>query len=81
LAKSQNTQQVARVMELEEANTLLRVELDTARSKLAEVERRERTLTSENDILKRDLEGAHTARELWDTLCQTCIFASGGICG
>jgi hypothetical protein len=81
LAKSRNTQQVARVMELEEANMLLRVELDTARSKMVEVEHRERTLTSENDVLKRDLEGAHTARELSDTLRQTCIYASGGICG
>jgi hypothetical protein len=41
------TEQVARVAGLEEANVLLRVELDTARSKLAEVEHRERTLTTE----------------------------------
>jgi hypothetical protein len=39
------------------------VELDTARSKLAEVEHHERTLTSENEGLKRDLEGACSAHE------------------
>jgi hypothetical protein len=57
-------QQVMRVAEMEEANTLLRSELDTARSKLAEVEHREQTLTSKNEGLKRDLEGARTARDV-----------------
>jgi hypothetical protein len=54
-------QQVAHVTGLEEANTLLRAELEAARTKLAEVEHRERTLTAENEGLKRDLEGAHSA--------------------
>jgi hypothetical protein len=36
-----NMQQVTRVMELEEANALLRAELDTAYSKLVEVEHHE----------------------------------------
>jgi hypothetical protein len=61
--KSHNTQQVMRVTELEDANASLQVELEAARSKLAKVERRERTLTSENEGLKRDLEGAHSAHE------------------
>jgi hypothetical protein len=39
------------------------VELETTRSKLAEVEHRERTLTSENEGLKRDLEGVCCAHE------------------
>jgi hypothetical protein len=64
LAKSRNTQQIAHVTELEEANALLRVELDTACSKLVKVERRERTLTSENEVLDSDLEGARTARNV-----------------
>jgi hypothetical protein len=51
LTKSQDTHQVTRVAELEKAHALLRVELDTAHSKMAEVEHRERTLTSENDGL------------------------------
>jgi hypothetical protein len=66
LAKSQiaersaDAQQVVRAAELEEANDLLRVKLNTARLKLMEVEHRERTLTSENEALKRDLESAGT---------------------
>jgi hypothetical protein len=36
----------------------------TACSKLAEVEHREWSLTSENEGLKKDLEGAHTARDV-----------------
>jgi hypothetical protein len=43
---------------------LLRAELDIARLKLAEVEHREWTLTSENEGLKRDLDGACTARDV-----------------
>jgi hypothetical protein len=62
MARSQNTQQVSHVTGLEEGNTLLRVELEVARTKLAEVEHPERTLTSKNEGLKRDLEGAHSAR-------------------
>jgi uncharacterized small protein (DUF1192 family) len=62
LARSQNTQQVLHVTGLEEANTLLRAELEATRTKLAEVEHREWTLTSENECLKRDLEGAHSTR-------------------
>jgi hypothetical protein len=64
LVKSHNTQRVTCVTELEEANALLRAELDTAHSKLAEVEHHERTLTSENEGLKKDLEGAHAARNV-----------------
>jgi hypothetical protein len=66
LAKSQiaersaDAQQVVRAAELEEANDLLRVKLNTVRLKLMEVEHRERTLTSENEALKRDLESAGT---------------------
>jgi hypothetical protein len=66
LAKSQiaersaDAQQVVRAAELEEANDLLRVKLNTVRLKLMEVEHREWTLTSENEALKRDLESAGT---------------------
>jgi hypothetical protein len=63
LARSQNTQQVARVTELEEANALLQAELEAACTKLAKVEHRECTLTSKNEGLKRDLEGALFPRE------------------
>jgi regulator of replication initiation timing len=56
-------QQVARIVELEEANAQLCAELDTARSKLAEVEHREQALTSENEGLKKDLEGVRTAHQ------------------
>jgi hypothetical protein len=41
----------------------LQAQLDTAHSKLVEVEHRERALTSENEGLKRDLESAHTAHD------------------
>jgi predicted Holliday junction resolvase-like endonuclease len=63
LAKSQNTQQVVCVTELEEANASLRAELEAARTKLVEVEHHELTLTSKNEGLKRVLEGACSARE------------------
>jgi hypothetical protein len=63
LAKSQNMQQVVDVAELEDANTLLRAKLDTAHSKLVEVKHHERTRTSENEGLKRDLKGVNTAHE------------------
>jgi hypothetical protein len=39
------------------------VELEAARSKLVEVERREKTLTSENEGLKKNLVDAHAAHE------------------
>jgi hypothetical protein len=58
LARSQNTQQVTRVTELEEANTSLQAEHEAACTILAKVDHRERTLTSKNEGLKRDLEGA-----------------------
>jgi chromosome segregation ATPase len=61
--KSHIARQVACATELEGANALLRAELEAARSKLAEVERREQTLTSENECLKKDLEDARSARE------------------
>jgi hypothetical protein len=64
LAKSQSTQQVVRIAEIEEANALLQAELDTAHSKLVEVEQRERTLTSENEEVKRDLESACTTHDV-----------------
>jgi hypothetical protein len=50
-------------MELEGANASLRAELEAARSKFAEVERREPTLTSENEGLKKDFVDAHSTRE------------------
>jgi hypothetical protein len=62
-AKSQSTQQVACIPELEEANALLWAELDAACSKLMEIEHRERALTSENEGLKRDLGAACTTRD------------------
>jgi chromosome segregation ATPase len=61
--RSAVVRQVAHVAELEEANALLRAELDTAHSKLAEVEHRERTLTSENEGPQKDLENARTAHD------------------
>jgi hypothetical protein len=53
LGKSHSARQVARATELEGANASLRVELEAARSKVAEVERREQTFTSENECLKK----------------------------
>jgi regulator of replication initiation timing len=63
LVKSHSARQVARATELEGANASLRAELAAARSKLAEVERREWTLTFENEGLKKDLEEARSACE------------------
>jgi hypothetical protein len=63
LAKSHSARQVTHATELEGANALLRTELEAARSKLAEVERREQTLTSENKGLKKDLEDALSSHE------------------
>jgi hypothetical protein len=62
--KSHSTWQVARATEVESANASLRVDLEAARFKLAEVEHREWTLTSENEGLKKDLEDARSAREV-----------------
>jgi regulator of replication initiation timing len=64
LVKSHSARQVARATELEGANASLRAELEAARLKLAEVERREQTLTYENEGLKKDLEDAHSAHEV-----------------
>jgi hypothetical protein len=64
LAKSHSAWQVTCAMELEGANASLRAELETASSKLAEVERHERTLTSKNEGLKIDLVDARSAREV-----------------
>jgi chromosome segregation ATPase len=55
--------QIARIAELEGVNAQLRVELDTARSKLEEAERREQVPTSENKGLKRDFENARTTHD------------------
>jgi hypothetical protein len=63
LAKSHSARQVTHAVELEGANASLRVELEAARSKLVEVEHCERTLTSENECLKKDLEDAHSTHE------------------
>jgi hypothetical protein len=63
LVKSQSARQVARATELEGANASLRVELEAARSKLAEVERCGGTLTSENEGLKKDLVDERSAHE------------------
>jgi hypothetical protein len=52
--KSQSTQQVTRVADLEVTTTSPQAELDAARSKLVEIEHRERALTSKNGSLKRD---------------------------
>jgi capsule polysaccharide export protein KpsE/RkpR len=60
--RSTEARQVARIAELEEANARLHAELDTAQSKLVEVEHREQALTSKNEGLKKDLEcTAHDA--------------------
>jgi demethoxyubiquinone hydroxylase (CLK1/Coq7/Cat5 family) len=52
--RSVEAHQAACVAELEEANAQLRMELDVVQSKLAEVEHRERALTSEYEDLKKD---------------------------
>jgi capsule polysaccharide export protein KpsE/RkpR len=61
--RSTEARQVARIAELEEANARLHVELDTAQSKLVEVEHREQALTSKNEGLKKDLECTRTAHD------------------
>jgi hypothetical protein len=64
LAKSQSTQQVTCVAELEQTNASLRAELDVARLKLVEIEHRERALTSKNESLKRDLGPGCTTQDV-----------------
>jgi hypothetical protein len=61
--KSQSARQIARAAELDEANGSLCADLDAARSKLAKVECRERSLSSKNEGLKKDLGSARTARD------------------
>jgi chromosome segregation ATPase len=53
-ARSAQVQQCSHVAELEEALTQLRAELAAAHTKVEEVERRERSLTSGYDSLRRD---------------------------
>jgi hypothetical protein len=59
MAKSHSARQVTHAMELEGANASLRAELEATRSKLAEVDHHERTLTFENEGLKKDSVDAH----------------------
>jgi hypothetical protein len=62
--KAIEAQQAARVAELENDNAQLHAELDAARSKLAEVEGRERALTSAYEEVKidfNDLSSSHDA--------------------
>jgi chromosome segregation ATPase len=61
--RSVEAHQAACVAELEEANAQLRMELDVVQSKLAEVEHRERALTSEYEDLKKDIESMHTSHD------------------
>jgi chromosome segregation ATPase len=49
--------------ELEEANAQLRVELNAAQSRLAEVERREHALYSDYEGLHRDFDDLHTLHD------------------
>jgi predicted nuclease with TOPRIM domain len=62
--RSTEAQHAARVAELEKANAQLHIELDYARSKLAEVEHRERALTSEYEDLEKDFESICTAYDV-----------------
>jgi chromosome segregation ATPase len=61
--KSAALQHNARVAELEEANAQLLVELNTARSRVAEVEHREHALTSDYEGLRRDFDDLHTSHD------------------
>jgi regulator of replication initiation timing len=63
LVKSHSARQVARATELEGANASLGAELEAARSRLVEVERHKRTLTSENEGLRKDFEDALCTHE------------------
>jgi uncharacterized protein (DUF3084 family) len=56
--------QIARNAKLEGVNSQLRAELDSARSKLAEVEGRKQALTSKNKGLKKDLQDARTTHDV-----------------
>jgi chromosome segregation ATPase len=62
--KSAVLQHNARVAELEEANAQLLVELNTARSRVAEVEHREHALTSDYEGLRRDFDDLHTSHDI-----------------
>jgi hypothetical protein len=54
--KSVEVQQSLRVAELKEANTQLHTELAATHTKVAEVEHRERTLSSDYDGLRKDFD-------------------------
>jgi hypothetical protein len=56
-------QQNAHVAELEEANARLLVELNIARSRLAEVEHREQALTSNYEDLRKDFDDLRTSHD------------------
>jgi uncharacterized protein involved in exopolysaccharide biosynthesis len=59
--KSAEVQQSLRVAELEEANARLRVEHAAVHTKVAKVERRERTLSSNYDGLYKDFNDLRTS--------------------
>jgi chromosome segregation ATPase len=59
--KSMKDQQSLRVAELKEANTRLRAELASTDTKVAEVERREQTLTYDYDGLCKDFDDLWTS--------------------
>jgi hypothetical protein len=61
--KSMVLQQNAHVAELEEANARLLVELNIARSRLAEVEHREQALTSNYEDLRKDFDDLRTSHD------------------
>jgi translation initiation factor 2 alpha subunit (eIF-2alpha) len=61
--KSAEMQQTARVMKLEEANALLRVELAVAKSKFADVEGCERVVSSACEDLLKDFGDMRSAFE------------------
>jgi chromosome segregation ATPase len=62
-AKSTEVQQSLCIAELEEANTQLRTELAAAHTKVAEVEHRERTLSSDYDGLRKDFDDLQTSHD------------------
>jgi hypothetical protein len=59
--RSVKVQQRSHTTELEEANAQLRTELATTHTKVAEVERRERSLTFDYDGLRRDFNDLQTS--------------------
>jgi chromosome segregation ATPase len=62
--KSAVVQQNVCMAELEEANSQLRVELNAAQSRLAEVEHREHALTSDYEGLRRDFDILCTSHDV-----------------